>query len=51
MNLSFQESARLLQEPVPGISTIPDEHNARYFKVVIDGPGEVFALLCNELEI
>ncbi|UJR14142.1 hypothetical protein I4U23_001136 [Adineta vaga] len=35
-----KESARLLQEPVPGISASPDENNARYFKVVIDGPSE-----------
>ena len=42
MTFSFvQESSRLLQEPVPGIDTIVDEHNPRYFKVVIDGPGEV----------
>ncbi|CAF0763100.1 unnamed protein product [Adineta steineri] len=35
-----KESARLLQEPVPGISAIVDEQNPRYFKVIIDGPGE-----------
>lgn len=36
----LQESARLQQEPVPGITAAVDEHNPRYFKVVIDGPGE-----------
>ncbi|CAF1614576.1 unnamed protein product [Adineta ricciae] len=35
-----KESARLQQEPVPGIDAIVDEHNPRYFKVVIDGPSE-----------
>ncbi|CAF3812291.1 unnamed protein product [Rotaria magnacalcarata] len=35
-----KESARLQQEPVPGIIAIPDDHNARYFKVIIDGPSE-----------
>ncbi|CAF1181372.1 unnamed protein product [Adineta ricciae] len=35
-----KESARLQQEPVPGIIAAPDENNARYFKVVIDGPSE-----------
>ncbi|CAF2408175.1 unnamed protein product [Rotaria sp. Silwood2] len=34
------ESARLLQEPVPGINAIVDEQNPRYFKVIIDGPSE-----------
>jgi len=38
--ISFQESARLQQEPVPGIHATADEHNPRYFKVVIDGPSE-----------
>jgi len=41
INISIQESARLQQEPVPGITAAPDENNARYFKVVIDGPSEV----------
>ena len=27
-----------MQEPVPGISAVPDESNARYFKVVVAGP-------------
>jgi ubiquitin-conjugating enzyme E2 N len=35
-----KESARLLQEPVPGIIATADEHNPRYFKVIIDGPSE-----------
>ncbi|CAF5033749.1 unnamed protein product, partial [Rotaria magnacalcarata] len=35
-----KESARLQQEPVPGIDAIVDEHNPRYFKVIIDGPSE-----------
>ena len=45
MNFSFeffclilQETQRLMQEPVPGISAVPDESNARYFKVVVAGP-------------
>jgi len=40
IDISFQESARLQQEPVPGITAAPDDNNARYFKVVIDGPSE-----------
>lgn len=27
-----------MQEPVPGISAVPDESNARYFHVVVAGP-------------
>ena len=27
-----------MQEPVPGISAVPDEANARYFHVVVAGP-------------
>ena len=27
-----------MQEPVPGISAVPDEGNARYFHVVVAGP-------------
>lgn len=34
----FQETQRLLAEPVPGIKAEPDEANARYFHVVIAGP-------------
>lgn len=26
-----------MQEPVPGISAIPDDNNARYFHVVVAG--------------
>ena len=33
----FQETQRLMQEPVPGISAVPDESNARYFHVVVAG--------------
>jgi hypothetical protein len=41
----LQESARLIQEPVPGIEAIVDDHNPRYFKVIIDGPSEVHSSL------
>ena len=27
-----------MQEPVPGISAVPDDGNARYFHVVVAGP-------------
>lgn len=27
-----------MAEPVPGISAVPDENNARYFHVVVAGP-------------
>ena len=27
-----------MQEPVPGISAVPDDSNARYFKVIVAGP-------------
>lgn len=30
-----------MQEPVPGISAVPDEQNARYFHVVVAGESEV----------
>ena len=30
-----------MAEPVPGISAVPDESNARYFHVVVAGPEEV----------
>lgn len=36
----IKETVRLLQEPVPGISAIPDEKNARYFHVVVTGPSD-----------
>jgi len=35
-----KETQRLLAEPVPGISAMPDEQNARYFHVVVAGPAE-----------
>ena len=34
---SMQETQRLMAEPVPGISAVPDEQNARYFHVVVAG--------------
>ncbi|KAJ1529412.1 hypothetical protein ONE63_006192 [Megalurothrips usitatus] len=34
----IKETQRLLQEPVPGISAVPDENNARYFHVIVTGP-------------
>ena len=30
-----------MKEPVPGIIAIPDEQNARYFHVQVDGPKDV----------
>ncbi|GFR27607.1 ubiquitin-conjugating enzyme E2 N [Trichonephila clavata] len=36
----IKETQRLMAEPVPGISAIPDECNARYFHVVVAGPEE-----------
>lgn len=35
-----KETMRLLQEPVPGISAVPDENNARYFHVIVTGPSD-----------
>ena len=36
-----------MSEPVPGISAIPDENNARHFHVVVAGPeGVWYYLLC-----
>ena len=37
-DLCVQETQRLMQEPVPGISAVPDDNNARYFHVVVAGP-------------
>ena len=37
MMFLLQETQRLMQEPVPGISAVPDEANARYFHVVVAG--------------
>lgn len=34
----MKETNRLVQEPVPGISAKPDEHNSRYFHVSMSGP-------------
>ncbi|XP_066990608.1 ubiquitin-conjugating enzyme E2 N [Macrobrachium rosenbergii] len=34
----IKETQRLMAEPVPGISAVPDESNARYFHVVVAGP-------------
>jgi len=34
----IKETQRLLAEPVPGIKAAPDDTNARYFHVVVDGP-------------
>lgn len=34
----IKETQRLMAEPVPGISAIPDEQNARYFHVIVSGP-------------
>lgn len=36
----LKETQRLMEDPVPGISAVPDESNARYFHVVIGGPNE-----------
>jgi len=36
----IKETQRLMQEPVPGISAVPDDVNARYFHVVVAGPEE-----------
>ena len=36
-----QETQRLIQEPVPGITATADEQNARYFKVQVAGPKDV----------
>uniref|UniRef100_A0A8D0JKE3 Uncharacterized protein n=2 Tax=Sus scrofa TaxID=9823 RepID=A0A8D0JKE3_PIG len=33
-----KETQWLLKEPIPGIKAEPDETNAHYFHVVIDGP-------------
>jgi len=34
----IKETQRLVTEPVPGITALPDEHNGRYFHVTISGP-------------
>ncbi|KAM3728749.1 Ubiquitin-conjugating enzyme E2 [Dirofilaria immitis] len=39
-----KETQRLMNDPVPGISAVPDDSNARYFHVIIAGPdGSPFA--------
>lgn len=35
-----KETMRLLQEPVHGISAVPDENKARYFHVIVTGPSD-----------
>eukprot|EP00656_Telonema_subtile_P019062 TRINITY_DN2035_c0_g1_i1.p1 TRINITY_DN2035_c0_g1~~TRINITY_DN2035_c0_g1_i1.p1 ORF type:complete len:151 (-),score=24.25 TRINITY_DN2035_c0_g1_i1:330-782(-) len=35
-----KETARLMQEPPPGVSATPFEDNLRYFNVIIAGPSE-----------
>ena len=30
-----------MAEPVSGITAVPDEHNSRYFHVVVAGPSQV----------
>ena len=37
-----------MQEPVPGISAVPDEANARYFHVVVAGKWEMFLFIILE---
>ena len=37
-----KETQRLMQEPLPGISAVPDEQNARYFHVVVAGKKYIF---------
>ena len=36
----IKETQRLTSEPVPGITAVPDENNARYFKIVVEGPSD-----------
>lgn len=35
----IKETERLQNEPVPGISAQPHDENARYFDVMVEGPG------------
>lgn len=37
----LQETQRLQADPVPGITAVPDESNARHFKVEVAGPVKV----------
>ena len=39
-----------MAEPVQGIRAVPDEHNARYFHVVVAGPTDV-SRSCNLLYV
>ncbi|GFR82347.1 ubiquitin-conjugating enzyme E2 N [Elysia marginata] len=36
----IKETQRLMAEPVSGITAVPDEHNSRYFHVVVAGPSQ-----------
>jgi ubiquitin-conjugating enzyme E2 N len=38
--LLFQETERLLAEPVEGVNATPYEDNVRYFNVAIAGPSD-----------
>lgn len=44
----LQETQRLMAEPVPGISAVPDDSNARYFHVVV--AGKLFKLFKNHFK-
>ncbi|EDV25913.1 Ubiquitin-conjugating enzyme E2 N [Trichoplax sp. H2] len=48
----LKETERLLNEPVPGIKALPDEQNARYFHVEVNGPKDSpFEGGCFKLEL
>ncbi|CAN8076014.1 unnamed protein product [Agarophyton chilense] len=48
----MKETERLQSEPVPGISAVPSDFNARLFSVVIIGPEESpYASGCFKLEL
>ena len=36
----LKETAKLTQDPVPGIEAVPDEKNARYFHIKVFGPAD-----------
>ncbi|KAL6941345.1 Ubiquitin-conjugating enzyme 13 [Hanseniaspora osmophila] len=36
----IKETARLVSDPVPGITAVPNEENLRHFQVEIQGPSE-----------
>lgn len=44
VSMCLQETQRLMSDPVPGISAVPDEQNARYFHVVVAGQLKIMAL-------